>query len=684
MSANLYRTKRPEQYYHIHGSLEASTTLRMIGLEPFRPDLTEHKDIVDTIESHVEKYTIEELEELNAKHTQAGVPAFKHEEFLLTPHVRPNLLHMILELCRIVAGPTMGRILAEYGADVLKITSPNLSDVPFFQVDGNMGKHAANIDLKTVEGKRLFEELVQDVDVVLDGYRPGALSRLGYGTQFMTELAKKRGHGVVYVNENCFGYEGEWASRPGWQQIADCVTGLAWEQGKFMGIDEPIVPPFPISDYGTGCIGAIAALTGLYNRATIGGSWHGMASLMQYDLLLFKAGLYPADVQASLRKSAGESLSQMRHSHSVDQISGAALLSMQKNYPDSKDISNGAIGAEKVGGTLGQEFTEHVIHAMGPKTNPRLRQVMSSFIQHIHDFAREVQLTTDEWMLAVQVLNEAGKMSNEKRNEGQLVCDVIGLESLVDDITYQQAVRTAQPLTQTAILGPFWRSDTPVRENGTTISFNTPKDGKTAYMFGKITSADTGKGIPNAVVDVWQASTNGLYEQQDDDQCEHNLRGKFITDAEGRYSFYCLRPTPYPVEAKGHNHWQRLKSEPDHIVEISDHTAHLVLIALCKDPGTRQDAMKVIANFDVAEQNRPLSENSTCSTKRKVRDDDVMVCEQCTKIYTEDENSDTACNFHSGQLEPDYDGEVWCDHDEDSHGIIDSDELRREYPEGYI
>lgn len=79
--------------------------------------------------------------------------------------------------------------------------------------------------------------------------------------------------------------------------------------------------------------------------------------------------------------------------------------------------------------TLGDEFTQDVVNSMGPKTDPRLRVVMSSFIKHIHDFAREVQLTTDEWMLGVQMINQAGQMSDEKRNEGQLLCDVIGLES---------------------------------------------------------------------------------------------------------------------------------------------------------------------------------------------------------------------------------------------------------------
>lgn len=100
-----------------------------------------------------------------------------------------------------------------------------------------------------------------------------------------------------------------------------------------MGLNEPVVPPFPISDYGTGCMGAIAALTGLYNRATVGGSWHGKASLMQYDLLLFKAGLYPEDVQAKLRAAAGEEFLGMTHSHSVDQISGNALLGLKRQHP---------------------------------------------------------------------------------------------------------------------------------------------------------------------------------------------------------------------------------------------------------------------------------------------------------------------------------------------------------------
>lgn len=80
---------------------------------------------------------------------------------------------------------------------------------------------------------------------------------------------------------------------------------------------------------------------------------------------------------------------------------------------------------------------------------------------------------------------------------------------LVDDITYREASKTDKPPTSSAILGPFWRADAPIRENGTTITFNTPKDGLVAYMHGQVTDAETGKPLPNTSVDVWQASTNG-------------------------------------------------------------------------------------------------------------------------------------------------------------------------------
>ncbi|KIM95055.1 hypothetical protein OIDMADRAFT_172141 [Oidiodendron maius Zn] len=367
LAANLYATKIPGQYFHIHGSLEASTTLNMIGLEAFRPDLTDYQECIKTIESHVEKYSTTELEEMNARKHQAGVSVLKWEEFQQTSHGEtllslppwqvdkledssppapfstrssasglPQILSgiRVLELCRIVAGPAMGRTLAEYGAQVMKITSPNLSDVPFFQVDGNTGKHTCDLDLKTPSGQKTFEELIQTADVILDGYRPGSLERLGYGPQQIVEMVKGRGRGIVYVSEDCFGFQGEWAARRGWQQIADCVTGVAWAQGQFMGLDEPVVPPFPMSDYGTGCMGAIAALTGLYRRATEGGSWVGRTSLCQYDVFLLQLGLYDKDIQERIRQEHDEAFFQLRHSDSVDEVGKRALNSMKRVHPE--------------------------------------------------------------------------------------------------------------------------------------------------------------------------------------------------------------------------------------------------------------------------------------------------------------------------------------------------------------
>jgi len=196
-------------------------------------------------------------------------------------------------------------------------------------------------------------------------------------------------------------------------------------------------------------------------------------------------------------------------------------------------------------------FTDTVINATGPKTSPRMREVMTCLIKHLHDFAREIELTVDEWTEGVALMNWAGQMSNDRRNEGQLVCDVVGLESLVDEITYKKAAEAADYATQSAILGPFFRHDHPTREKGSTITFNTPDDAQVTYMHGVVTDAISKKPLANATIDVWQASTNVLYEQQDDNQVDHNLRGKFITDENGEYAFYCIRPTPYPIPFDG-------------------------------------------------------------------------------------------------------------------------------------
>jgi crotonobetainyl-CoA:carnitine CoA-transferase CaiB-like acyl-CoA transferase len=201
-------------------------------------------------------------------------------------------------------------------------------------VDGNTGKHTTDLDLKTATGRSAFEALLQTADVIIDGYRPGALAKLGYTPEAIFEKVKHRGKGIVYVSEDCFGPVGEWAGRPGWQQIADCVTGVAWAQGQFMGLNEPVVPPFPMSDYGTGCMGAIAALTGLFNRAKKGGSWIGTTSLCQYDVFLLRLGLYDEEVARETREKHDKEFFELRHADSVDEVGKRALKSMKRCHPE--------------------------------------------------------------------------------------------------------------------------------------------------------------------------------------------------------------------------------------------------------------------------------------------------------------------------------------------------------------
>jgi catechol 1,2-dioxygenase len=121
----------------------------------------------------------------------------------------------------------------------------------------------------------------------------------------------------------------------------------------------------------------------------------------------------------------------------------------------------------------------------------------------------------------------------------------------VDEITYKKAAAATDVATQSAILGPFYRDNPPVLKKGDTITHNTPEDAEVVYMYGQVLDATTKKPVQGATIDIWEASTNGLYEQQDDKQVDHNLRGQFISEEDGSYGFYCIRPTPYPIPYDG-------------------------------------------------------------------------------------------------------------------------------------
>ncbi|GAB0137093.1 putative catechol dioxygenase [Epichloe bromicola] len=201
-------------------------------------------------------------------------------------------------------------------------------------------------------------------------------------------------------------------------------------------------------------------------------------------------------------------------------------------------------------------FTSRVIKTMGPNMEPRTRQVLSSLITHIHDFAREVELTNDEWMAGVHFINSVGQASTKTRNEAHRVSDILGLESLVDEIANKIIAEEGDiDPTSSSILGPFWSPDAPFRDNGSTIIQNPNPDGRVCKMHGTITDLRTGKPIPGAVFDIWQASANGRYDFQDpENQTPNNLRGKFRADENGKYWLYCYHPTAYSLPTAGPAH----------------------------------------------------------------------------------------------------------------------------------
>ena len=191
-------------------------------------------------------------------------------------------------------------------------------------------------------------------------------------------------------------------------------------------------------------------------------------------------------------------------------------------------------------------LTEVVLAAMGGASSPRLRQVMAALVRHLHAFAREVRLSEEEFELGLDFLNRVGQASHAAHNEAVLLADVLGLSTLVCLLNNG---RNGATETAAALLGPFWRMRSPRTENGGSI-LRSPTPGPA--LLGRCRVLDPqGRPLAGVEVDVWQASPVGLYENQDPAQAEMNLRGKFTTDAAGRFWFRSVKPAGYPVPTDG-------------------------------------------------------------------------------------------------------------------------------------
>jgi crotonobetainyl-CoA:carnitine CoA-transferase CaiB-like acyl-CoA transferase len=200
----------------------------------------------------------------------------------------------VLDLTRVLAGPTCARTLAQYGADAMLISSANLPSVPYFVTDTGHGKLAAFVELATQDGRERLCDLVRQADVFSQGYRQGALERHGFGP---LELALLR-PGIICTAINCYGHEGPWRSRPGWEQLGQTVTGMAVIHG---GAESPKLQPGAVTDYTTGFLAAFGSLVALQRRALYGGSYLVRVSLAQTAVWLRSLGLGADDRPASSR-----------------------------------------------------------------------------------------------------------------------------------------------------------------------------------------------------------------------------------------------------------------------------------------------------------------------------------------------------------------------------------------------
>ena len=286
---------RDERWIHLHGTLRpdaSAPTRAVLGL-------SDGAD-ADSIAAAVKRWDASALEDALAEASTTGAMVRTPEEWAALPqHAAVRELGRVsvtkvgesepepagdgrrplggvraLDLTRVLAGPTCGRTLASHGADVLLVNAPGAGNVPAFVLDTSHGKRSAFVDLDTDDGRDTLRSLVAGCDVFTQGYRSGALERRGFG---LDDVVRAR-PGAIYVTINCYGDAGPWRSRPGWEQLAQSVSGIASVQG---GDGPPRLVPAAACDYTTGYLAAAGVLNALVLRATEGGSYHVQASLCQ-------------------------------------------------------------------------------------------------------------------------------------------------------------------------------------------------------------------------------------------------------------------------------------------------------------------------------------------------------------------------------------------------------------------
>lgn len=223
------------------------------------------------------------------------------------------------------------------------------------------------------------------------------------------------------------------------------------------------------------------------------------------------------------------------------------------------------------------EVTPKVLNAMADTDDARLKEIMTSLVRHLHGFIREVRLTEEEFEYGLRWITRLGQLTDDSHNETVLAADVLGASTLVDLINNDGM----QGETMSALLGPFYRGDSPDCRFGETIA-RSETPGHDLYIMGRVLELD-GSAIEGATIDIWQASPEGLYENQDPGQADYNFRGIQKTGADGRYLFHSKRPAGYPVPTFGPagdllKAQHRVPMRPAHVHFIVSAPAHKTLI----------------------------------------------------------------------------------------------------------
>jgi hydroxyquinol 1,2-dioxygenase len=233
-----------------------------------------------------------------------------------------------------------------------------------------------------------------------------------------------------------------------------------------------------------------------------------------------------------------------------------------------------------------QDLAQAVIDRMADCREPRFKEVMTALVRHAHAFVREVQLSPDEWMAAIQFLTATGKMCDEKRQEFILLSDTLGISMLVVAIEQAKGAAAlkgrpeAERPTEATVQGPFFWPGAPQLELGADIGQGNP--GEPAYYHGRVTDT-AGKPVANCVMDVWSGDGEGFYDMQKGPDAGMALRAQFRTDKDGNYRFWSIRPSYYPVPDDGPvggmlHRMGRHPNRPGHMHMMLDAPGHERLI----------------------------------------------------------------------------------------------------------